>query len=116
MKKISGILGLVVSIAITICGISTFLSADEFFIMSGTKFGADFYTEIFEEVEQVKASARSIDNAIYESCGLLLISIGSISFCAFFNVISNLSNMNSKKSKDEVTKNIECTNEKIETV
>ena len=96
MKKIVCIAGIIVSMAIIIMGISTYLNADEFFIASCTKFGADFYTEIFEEVEQVKASTRSIDNAIYEIGGLLLISIGGINLC---NSIKDLSDVLSKKNK-----------------
>lgn len=80
---------MIVSIAIIVCGISTFFNANNFSVISGMKFGADFYTEIFEEVEQIKFSTRSIDNAIYEVGGMFLISIGSISFCAFLYAISN---------------------------
>ncbi len=83
MKRAICILGILVSLVIIVTGFITYASADEFFVMSGIEFGADFYTEIFEEVEQIKASARSIDNAIYEVGGLLLCSIGGISFCAF---------------------------------
>lgn len=83
MKRIVCILGIFVSLIIIVTGLVTYASADEFFVKSGISFGADFYTEIFEEVEQIKASARSIDNAIYEVGGLLLSSIGGISFCAF---------------------------------
>ena len=105
MKRASCILGLVVSIIIVINGISTYFSANNSFMVSGTKFGADFYTEIFEEVEQVKASTRSIDNAIYEIGGLLLISIGSVSFCAFLYAISNLLNKDGKPKKVD---NFQC--------
>lgn len=77
------IAGIVVSIIIMIVGGSTYTRADEFFVASNMKFGADFYTEIFEEVEQVKASTRGIENAVYEVGGLLLISLGAIGVCFF---------------------------------
>ena len=114
MKRVSCILGLVVSIVIVICGISTYFSANNSFVVSGTKFGADFYTEIFEEVEQVKASARSIDNAIYEIGGLLLISMGSESFCAFLYAFSNLPSKIGDRKKLENFVNVNNDNDDTE--
>ena len=102
MKKISSMAGIVLSIAIIVMGICTYSSADEFFRASFIEFGADFYTEIFEEVEQVKASARSIDNAINRVGGLLLISIGGISLFGFLNVLSDTLDKSNKKSKTDV--------------
>ena len=104
MKKITCILGIIVSLSIIILGIITYSNADEMFIASGIEFGADFYTEIFEEVEQIKASTRSIDNAIYEIGGLLLISIGGISLCNFLKDLSNTLTKNNKKSKQDTEK------------
>lgn len=107
MKRASCILGMMLSLVIIVYGISTFFSADEFFVMSGTKFGADFYTEIFEEVEQVKASTRSIDNAIYRVGGLLLISIGGISLFGFLNLLSDTFDKKLEKGIEDQNKGTE---------
>ncbi|MGN0503566.1 MAG: hypothetical protein ACI4HJ_00795 [Ruminococcus sp.] len=100
MKKIICIVGIIVSLAVIVKGITTYKNANNSFVTSNMKFGADFYTEIFEEVEQIKASARSIDNAIYEVGGLLLVSIGGISLCNSLKYFSDAFDINKKTKKD----------------
>ena len=94
--------GMIVSIVVFVGGISTYNSADEFFVSSNMKFGGDFYTEIFEEVEQIKASTRGIENAIYEVGGLLLMSFGAMGFCYFGKPVLEVF-VSKKEDRDEKT-------------
>lgn len=104
MKKTICIFGVAISIVIIVLGIQTYMSATNFSVKSGMKFGADFYTEIFEEVEQIKMSVRSIDNTINRVGGLVLISSGGLSLCYFMNAI-----FSSTKKKNKIIENVKNT-------
>lgn len=105
MKKIfmlpmlSNLLGIIASILIFISGISTYENADNIFVSSRMKFGADFYTEIYKQVEQILAATRGTENAVYEVGGCLLMALGALSFCYFARPVVEfvISNKNDNK-------------------
>ena len=90
MNRFSKFLGILVGIGVIIIGICL-LSADTDSIGKwGTRFGGDFYTEIYSVTQDVGYAVNDVTKAIHKCVGWIVIVLGALTSCYYFNLFAEL--------------------------
>lgn len=101
MHKFAKILGIAIGIGIIIIGICL-LSADTDSIGQwGTRFGADFYTEMYSVTQDVGYAVNDVTRAVHTCVGWLVIVLGALTSCYYFNLFSDLCHFAKDKLEEE---------------
>jgi hypothetical protein len=103
------IAGIIVGIVIVFAGFSVENSYPE--IGRSIKFGADFYTEIYDVTQDVGRALNSAINSLISAIGTLITAIGAIDIC-FFGL--KLACLKAEQKKTQV--NAETIEDKAETI
>lgn len=86
MSRISGkivpIIGIIVGVAIIILGVSL-QDTERYAVGESIKFGADFYTEIYDVTKDVGHVINYVVNDLIRAIGWLIISLGAMDICFF---------------------------------
>lgn len=91
MKKAFSIIGILVSVAVIIMGITLGNEGVSSYVRDA-EFGADFYTYIYSATRTSAMRIAENTIAMYKCFGFLLIALGSLSLCGF------ACNLNKEKS------------------
>ena len=81
-KKIASIIGIIVGVTIIIVGFSL-QDTSNYSIGESIKFGADFYTEMYDVTKDVGRAINYAINDLICAIGWLIVSIGAIDICFF---------------------------------
>ena len=106
LKKATSVIGIIVGVIIIIIGFSL-QNTSNYSIGEQIKFGADFYTEMYDVTKDVGRAINHAINDLICAVGWLIISIGAIDICFFgFKLV---------QSADSPTQsNIEHTNKTVQ--
>lgn len=95
------IFGIIAGIAILIVGINL-MKADVYFIgKSGMRFGADFYTEIYDVTQDVGGAVNRSIKSVHQCAGTILACIGALTIVGYLNkAIDVILTLNTKKPEE----------------
>lgn len=101
MNRFAKILGMALGVGIIIIGICL-LSADTDSIGQwGTRFGADFYTEMYAVTQDVGYAVNDVTKAIHKCMGWLVIALGVVTSCYYFNSFAELCHSEKVKLEED---------------
>lgn len=95
------IFGIIAGIAILIVGINL-MKADVYSIgKSGVRFGADFYTEIYDVTQDVGGAVNRSIRSMHQCAGTILACIGALTSVGYLNkAVDVILTLNTKKPEE----------------
>ena len=86
-ELVYSIVGIAVSVALLIIGIFAWCDAGSIgYLRQGLRFGADFYTEMYDVTESVMINVANVGNAVYSVCELIgsVLTVVSVLMLVFY--------------------------------
>lgn len=95
-NKVTKIFGILLGAAIIAAGVEL-LSTDLISIGKTIKFGADFYTEIYDVTQDVGRAVNNVIRSMHKCAGWFMITLGAITFIHYLDKLVDV--LKAEKSK-----------------